>query len=252
MTTGQTHPGAFSPILVTIDGPAGAGKTTVSKLLAQRLGYRYLDTGALYRGVALAADRAGIAADDDRRLDELCKHIVLELVEGEDGIRLMLDHVDITELIRTPHMSMMASAVSAQPAVREFLLNTQRSIGSQKKVVVEGRDMGTVVFPRADVKFFLDADMHVRARRRYEELQATAPAAPSLSTVEKEMTRRDYNDATRAIAPLQPAADAIRIDSSRLTVAEVVELMLKHISRVTACENDHEQPSGSKSSDMLS
>ncbi len=231
MTFAGDAAGARKALLVTIDGPAGAGKTTVSKLLAQKLGYRYLDTGALYRGVALAAESAGVAPDDDAALAALCRCITLELVEGENGSRLMLDRVDITDLIRTPRMSMLASAVSARPAVRDFLLNTQRAIGSRKKVVVEGRDMGTVVFPEADIKFFLDADVHVRACRRFRELRTADGQAPPLGVVEEEMARRDTNDASRAIAPLRPAPDAIRIDSSRLTIEAVVDLMLRHISR---------------------
>lgn len=220
------------PLIVTIDGPAGAGKTTVSKLLAKKLGYRYLDTGALYRGVAVAAKQAGISAEDDPALEALCGRIKLDLIADDDGLRLLLNGADITRQIRTPEISMMASAVSARPVVRAFLLATQRDLAAPKAVVAEGRDMGTVVFPQAEAKFFLDADPAIRAQRRYEELNPKADAGPSLTTVESEMRQRDRKDATRAVAPLQPAADAIRIDSSRLSLAEVVDEMLRHIATI--------------------
>ncbi len=219
------------PLIVTIDGPAGAGKTTVSKLLAKQLGYRYLDTGALYRGVAVAARQAGVSPEDDAGLEVLCRSIKLDLIPQEEGLRLLLNGDDITALIRTPQISMLASAVSARPVVRAFLMSTQRDLAARKGVVAEGRDMGTVVFPEAEAKFFLDADAQIRARRRYEELNGTAEA-PSLASVEGQMRQRDRNDATRAVAPLQPAADAIRIDSTHLSLAQVVERMLLHIHRI--------------------
>lgn len=219
------------PLIVTIDGPAGAGKTTASKLLAQKLGYRYLDTGALYRGVAVAAREAGISTDDDAGLEALCRRIQLDLIPDGEGLRILLNGTDVTALIRTPQISMMASAVSARPVVRAFLLSTQRDLGDRKEVVAEGRDMGTVVFPHAEAKFFLDADPEIRARRRYEELSDTADA-PSLSNVESQMRQRDRNDASRAVAPLQPAADAIRIDSTHLSLTQVVERMLYYIAQI--------------------
>lgn len=216
-------------LLITIDGPAGAGKTTISKLLAKSLGYRYLDTGALYRGVAKAAQDQGVSAEDDAGLARLCERIHLGLEESPDGLRLMLNQKDITDAIRTPAISMLASAVSAQPLVRDFLMQTQRTIGYQKKVVVEGRDMGTVVFPDADVKFFLIADAKVRAQRRFAELSAAGDREIDLQAVEKDMARRDHNDSTRSVAPLQPAADAIHIDSTQLSIDAVVDTMLSHI-----------------------
>jgi cytidylate kinase len=218
------------PILVTIDGPAGAGKTTISKLLSQRLGYGYLDTGALYRGVALAARDAGIAADDDARLADLCRHIHLDFANRQGNLRLVLDRVDISDQIRTPQISMLASAISARPLVREFLLDIQRTIGGRRSMVVEGRDMGTVVFPDAEVKFFLDADPHVRAQRRHAELRPGQGSA-SLADVAKDMARRDENDRNRSIAPLQPASDAIYIDSTHLSIVQVVDAMVDHIDR---------------------
>ena len=223
----------FRPLIVTIDGPAGAGKTTVSKLLAKKLGYRYIDTGALYRGVAVAAREAGVSALDDAGLEALCRRIELDLIPDEEGLRIALNGTDITNQIRTPEISMLASAVSARPVVRAFLLATQRDLAARKAVVAEGRDMGTVVFPQAEAKFFLDADANIRAQRRYEELNHKANAGPSLTTVESEMRQRDRNDASRAVAPLQPAADAIRIDSSRLSLAQVVDEMLRHIAKIT-------------------
>jgi cytidylate kinase len=217
-------------MVVTIDGPAGAGKTTVSKLLAQRLGYRYIDTGALYRGIALAALEAGIAPDDDIALAQLCRQLTMDLIKCDEGLRLMLNSKDVTDHIRTPQVTMMASAASARPVVRDFLLEIQRSMGAEKAVVLEGRDMGTVVFPNADMKFFLDADPKLRAKRRFEELQVKNGQSPSLSTVEKEMQSRDKNDSTRSVAPLEPAKDAIHIDSTHMTIEQVVAVMCDHIT----------------------
>jgi CMP/dCMP kinase len=219
-------------LIVTIDGPSGAGKTTVSKRLAQELGYRYLDTGALYRAVAVAAHEAGIAAGDENGLDALCRRISIDLLPSEAGLQVMLNGRDITVTIRLPQISMLASAVSAQPVVRRFLLSVQRDFGRQKGVVAEGRDMGTVVFPSAEAKFFLDADPHIRARRRYEELKLSPKGAPSLESVEMDMVRRDRNDSTRPLAPLEPASDAVRIDSTALSLEQVVERILNHVARI--------------------
>ncbi len=212
-----------TPLLITIDGPAGAGKTTVSKMLAGRLGYTYVDTGALYRGVALAARRSGTAVDRDDALKDLVGRLRLGFASDRSGSRLLLDGEDVSESIRTPEISMLASTISARPVVRRFLLDVQRDLGKRKAAVFEGRDMGTVVFPDADAKFFLSADLKTRAVRRFRELGA---AAGSLSKVEEEMARRDRNDSTRDLAPLKPAADAVKIDSTDLSPEQVVEQML--------------------------
>lgn len=217
-------------MVVTIDGPAGAGKTTVSKKLAERLGYRYVDTGALYRGVALEAKRAGIAADDDAGLGELCDSLVFSFVPAEDGSRLISGIMDITDHIRTPEITMMASAVSARPVIREYLFDVQRQMGHEKNVVFEGRDMGTVVFPEADAKFFLDASIEERARRRYDELSEDGTL--TLEQVEEDIRLRDHNDSTRNQAPLKAADDAIIVDSTSLTVEQVVEKMLEYVRSV--------------------
>ena len=214
-------------LLITIDGPAGAGKTTVSRLLAGRLGYRYIDTGALYRGVAVAARRRTVDPQDDAALGRLLEGIDLNFLPGEGGQRLTAGGEDITEDIRTPEISMLASAVSARPVVRAYLLKVQRELGRQKGAVFEGRDMGTVVFPEAEVKFFLSASESTRALRRFAEIQAKTGA--SLEEVERDMRRRDEQDSTRALAPLAPAPDAIRIDSTGLGIDQVVDLMAAHI-----------------------
>jgi cytidylate kinase len=218
-------------LIITIDGPSGAGKTTVSRILADRLGYRYIDTGALYRGVALAAISSGLNPDDDERLLALLNTVNMSLVPGEKGLRLFLNDSDITDRIRTPEISMTASAVSAKPVVRNFLLNLQRDLGRDKNVVFEGRDMGTVVFPDADLKFFLDASLQIRSKRRFKELLSTTPQ--SLAAVETDMRRRDINDSTRDLAPLKPAEDAIRIDSTGLTIEEVVDQMIAAVNTLS-------------------
>ncbi len=217
-------------LLITIDGPAGAGKSTISRMLADRLDYRYIDTGALYRAVALAADRIKLSGDEeDAVFEDLCRGLRIEFVRedqpAEKQTRLMLDREDITDQIRTPELTMLASKVSAKGPVRKFLLEVQRALGREKAAVFEGRDMGTVVFPEADLKFFLDASPEARARRRYEELK---PFRSDLTCdmVLEEINRRDQNDSSRALSPLKPAVDAILIDSTALSPAGVVEKML--------------------------
>ena len=216
-------------LLITIDGPAGAGKTTVSKALADRLGYRYIDTGALYRGVALAVKNRGVDPANDADLEKLCLKLKLDFVVNTGGGRLVLNGEDISGLIRTPEITMLASAVSARPAVRTYLLDLQRNMGREKAVVFEGRDMGTVVFPEADVKFFLDASNKTRAQRRFEELKSQT--TQTLDEVERDMQQRDQNDSTRDVAPLKPAPEAVIIDATDLNVKQVVDKMLSHILR---------------------
>jgi cytidylate kinase len=215
-------------LLITIDGPAGAGKTTVSRALADRLGYRYIDTGALYRGVALAVKTGGVDPENETDLESLCKRLKLSFDLDNRGLRLISDGEDITDRIRTPEITMLASAVSAKPVVRKFLLEVQRDLGREKAAVFEGRDMGTVVFPDADVKFFLDASTRTRAQRRFDELNSKT--SQTLDEVEREMRQRDKNDSTRQAAPLKPAPDAIIIDATDLSVAQVVERMVSHIA----------------------
>jgi len=218
-------------LLITIDGPAGAGKTTVSRELARRLGYTYVDTGALYRAVALAAIRDTRALEDEKRLAELCDSLALQFTETETGLRLFMDGEDISDHLRTQQITMLASALSARPAVRRFLLDIQRDMGRNGGAVFEGRDMGTVVFPNADIKFFLYADPGVRAMRRYQEVSAKGIKI-SLSEISETMKRRDEEDSTRDLAPLRPAEDAVQVDSTSMGIDEVVETMFRRIAEV--------------------
>ena len=216
-------------LLIAIDGPAGAGKTTVSRALANRLGYRYIDTGALYRGVAYEVIKQAVDPEDDLDLERLCGRLKLRFVEDKGSLRLFSQGTDISDQIRTPQITMLASAVSARPVIRKYLLDLQRKLGQEKSAVFEGRDMGTVVFPDADLKFFLDASTRKRALRRFEELKLKTKQ--TLKEVEKEIQQRDRNDSTRDLAPLKPAKDAIIIDSTDLTVNEVVDFMVSHITK---------------------
>jgi len=217
-------------LLITIDGPAGAGKTTVSKILAERLGYKYIDTGALYRGVAYEAQKAGIASDDDAGLGKLCGALDFKFEREENGLRLFSKGVDITGEIRTPDISMLASAVSARPVVRKCLFAIQKELGDEKGAVFEGRDMGTVVFPEAEVKFYLDASAKTRVERRHKEL-AGKKGSPTVTEIERDIILRDTNDSSRTLAPLKPAEDAVIIDSTGLDIEAVVYRMLSHIQK---------------------
>ena len=207
--------------IVAIDGPAGAGKSTVARQLARRLGFAIIDTGAIYRSVALAARRAGIAWDDDEGLRRL---LDAGLGLAFDGERVLLRGEDVTEAIRAPEISRGASVVSARPVVRQKLLQLQRDLGhaAPRGAVLEGRDIGTVVFPDAQVKFFLTASDAARAQRRHAELAEKGIQVP-LEEVLADQQRRDKDDTERAISPLRPAPDAVRVDTTGLDLGEVVE-----------------------------
>jgi len=218
-------------VVVAIDGPAGAGKSAVSRRLTSELGYQLLDTGALYRTVAYLAERSGIAWKDEDKLAEIASELEVSFRLEGDVNHLRVDGVDLTTLIRSPEISLGASEVSAHPKVRSALLQLQRDLGSCGGVIVEGRDVGTVVFPNAQAKFFLTASDEVRAKRRFNELRASGVEADYASTL-KEMLERDKRDTSRALAPLIQAEDAILVDSSDVGVEDVVAEMLRHVRAV--------------------
>jgi len=215
------YPARVTAPIVAIDGPAGAGKSTVARQLARRLGFTIIDTGAIYRSVALAAQRAGIAWEDDTGLSRLLDAGLGLTFQGE---RVLLRGEDVTEAIRTPEISRGASVVSARPVVRQKLLQLQRDLGraAPRGAVLEGRDIGTVVFPDADVKFFLTASDEARAQRRHAELNEKGLSVP-LPEVLSDQRRRDKDDTERAIAPLRAAADAVVVDTTGFDMEQVVE-----------------------------
>jgi cytidylate kinase len=216
--------------IITIDGPAGAGKSTVARLLAQRLGYRLLDTGGMYRALAWSVAQAGIDASDE---PAIARHLESVTVTVEDD-RFLVNGREVTAEIRTPEIGALTSRITALAAVREKVTPWQRQAASKGGVVLEGRDTGTVVCPNADVKFFLDASTDTRARRRQAELAAAGRAVP-LDEVREEIMVRDVQDSTRALAPLRKAHDAIEVDTSDRSADEIVAMMREAIERTRCC-----------------
>lgn len=217
-------------VIVAIDGPSGSGKSTVAKLLAKKLGYTYIDTGAMYRAVALQAKRDNVDINDSAALIRLCDSVKIEFLPDNGGLRTILNGEDVSEEIRTPEMSMAASDISARQEVRQSLLSLQRRMGEKGGVVLEGRDVGTVIFPNAEAKFFLDASLEERGSRRYKELAAKGMNVTLEQTID-DVRKRDINDSSRDIAPLKMAVDAVLVDSTNLGIEEVVEKMIGEIKR---------------------
>lgn len=210
------------PISIAIDGPAGAGKSTIAKRLAAELGFYYVDTGAIYRTAAYFMDLLGIRPKDVDGVERYIDELNIDIYYDEDGLQHMLmNNIDVTNDIRTPDISQKASLISAHAVVREMLLDMQRDVAKENNVVMDGRDIGTVVLPKADVKIFLTASAEVRAQRRYEELQAKGNK-DSYEKVLKELQQRDYQDTHREIAPLKMARDSVKLDTSDLDVDGVV------------------------------
>lgn len=229
-------------LVVAIDGPAGAGKSTVSRRVAARLGYTLVDTGALYRAIALAAREAGVSWDDAAALATLADGLSIELQRSEEGARVLVDGRDRSTDIRTPEISQGASIVSAHGPVREALLGLQRRLGAEGGVVLEGRDIGTVVFPDAEVKIFLTASDGERARRRQAELDARGTTQP-IEVVLSEIRERDRRDSTRPVAPLRQADDAVAVDTTALGLEEVVERLVAIVrARVRASAGNGAPP----------
>jgi cytidylate kinase len=216
-------------LVITIDGPAAAGKSSAAKLLARRLGYLYLDSGALYRGIAWKVLREKVDPKDEASLRDLCRKIDISIRQGENGTRVFVDAEEVTGELRTPEVTRVSSIISALRPVRDRLIQLQRGIGAEGGVVIEGRDTGTVVFPDADIKFYLDAKINIRGERRFQELRAKG-APIDLETTLQEIRLRDDKDMHRPIAPLKRAEDARVIDSSGLTLPEVVERMFSEAS----------------------
>jgi cytidylate kinase len=213
-------------MIVTIDGPAGAGKSSAARMLAERLGFDYLDTGAMYRAVTLAGQRAGIDLRDQEALGRLLEGMQLEMPPG----KVLLNGEDITGLIRSPEVTAGSAPVASSAVVRQRLVQWQREMATGRNIVCEGRDQGTIVFPDAACKFFLLADPRERAQRRHREMQARGDQV-ALEEVLQAQEARDQRDAARDIAPMVPAADAILLDSTHLSLEQVVEWMQREVQR---------------------
>ena len=225
---------------IAIDGPAGAGKSTLARQLAAALGFRYVDTGAIYRTVAYHMSLMGIGPKDTDGVTRLLDDVNLEIRYDEAGVQhMILNGADVTDEIRTPEMSQAASLISAQKVVREFLLDVQRALARKNNVIMDGRDIGTVVLPQADVKIFLTADVAVRAQRRWLELQEKG-GKQTVAQVQKDLAQRDLQDSTRAIAPLKQAKDAVVLDTSALDLPASVQALQRiveeKIGQVPECK----------------
>ena len=238
-------------LTIAMDGPSGAGKSTVARALAKRLGYIYIDTGAMYRSVALRLKEKSISPEDESALSRLASSLHITLIPEGEEIHVFCDGQDVTEAIRTPEISRLASHISKQKGVREALVRMQREMGREGGVILEGRDIGTVVFPDAEVKFYLDAESDERARRRYDEMVEKGVKVDFKETQE-ELVQRDHNDMHRDNSPLKKANDAIYIDSTHRSVEEIVEEMSRIVkskdfpSHEVAGDSVPESPKGLK------
>ena len=216
-------------MIIAIDGPAGSGKSTIAKLVAKRLNYRYIDTGAMYRAVAWTAQKKGLSLTDETAMAELARSLKIEFVPGADGQSVLVDGENATAHLKNETVGKGAATVAAQKSVREVLVARQRQIGETGNVVMDGRDIGTVVFPQANKKFFFVADAEERGRRRYEELKSKNPDL-DLKIIIEEIRQRDHEDCNRKISPLVRAEDALEVDTTRLSIEEVTDHVLKNIN----------------------
>ena len=220
------------PFVVTIDGPAGAGKSTVAKAVARKLGVAFMDTGAMYRALTVKALRRGFNLEDESALVHLAHETIIDLInEPGKPLQVLLDGEDVSEAIRTLEVTNNTFYIARAPGVRAVMVEWQRELGGRRSMVGDGRDLGTVVFPDAAFKFYLDADFKVRCRRRVDELKAKGQAVDE-AELEKDLADRDHKDITRKVGPLKKADDAIPVDSTSMTVDEVVEFIVKHVKGV--------------------
>lgn len=217
-------------LIIAIDGPAGSGKSTTARLLAKRLGYAYIDTGAFYRTLTLKVLESEVSPTDGAGVLQLAEKIKIELQSQEDKNRVLLDGRDVTHLIREPRVTNVVAPIAANTKVRTIMKEKQRAIGRNGGVVMEGRDIGTVVFPNADLKIFMQASLDERARRRQEELAAMG-IARNFAMLKEEIAQRDQNDSTRHVAPLVQAADAILLDTTSMTIEQQVEFILQALEK---------------------
>lgn len=221
-------------INIAIDGPSGAGKSTISKLAAEKFGYIYVDTGALYRAVGLYAVRCGVDPQNAEQSESILRDVSIEMIYVSGHQRVYLNGEDVTDDIRTPQISKAASDISAHPAVRQFLLDTQRKLAAENNVIMDGRDIGTTILPDAQIKIFLTASSEDRARRRYDELIAKGEDV-TYEGVLSDLKQRDYNDSHRAASPLEAAEDAILIDTTGNTLEKSVEIIVNTIKSRIDC-----------------
>jgi len=225
-------------LTIAIDGPSGAGKSTVARALSKRLGYLYIDTGAMYRSVALRAKEKGISLENEFALGQLASSLHITFITEGEQTHIFCDGEEMTEAIRTPEISRLASSISRQKGVREALVRMQREIGKDGGVILEGRDIGTVVFPDADIKFYLDAETGERAKRRYDEMLQKGVSV-DLKETHEALVQRDHSDMHRNHSPLKKANDAVFIDSTHRSAAEIVEEMVR-VVKAKANRNETE------------
>ncbi len=218
-------------MIIAIDGPAGSGKSTVARLIASRLNFKYIETGSMYRAVAWKAQQAGIEPEDAERVAEVARNIAIEFQPGGDRQKVMVDGKDLTPVLKSETIGSLAAIVAANKAVREVMVAQQQKMGQNGNVVMDGRDIGTVVFPNADKKFFVMADQNERARRRHEEMKVKNPEI-KFETILEQLQQRDYEDENREVSPLVPAEDSIRLDTTHMNIDDVVAQMIETIGPV--------------------
>lgn len=218
-------------MIIAIDGPAGSGKSTVAQLIASRLNFKYIETGSMYRAVAWKAQQAGIAPEDPERIAEIARTISIEFQPGDERQKVMVDGEDLTPVLKTEIIGRLAAIVAANKAVREIMVAQQQDMGRNGNVVMDGRDIGTVVFPDADKKFFMVADQKERAQRRHEEIKVKSPEV-TFEKIYEQLQQRDFEDENREVSPLVPAKDSIRLDTTQMSIEDVVAYMIEMIGPV--------------------